>query len=257
LLTTPTPLPRIASATASEPRRGAAVARLTSIAVLAAAGSVTAVAGDGSKSYIFQCELNGKKVTSDRLIPECTNKEQRQLNPDGSLRSIIAPNLTDDERAEKERQEREAEVARVAKNDAVRRDRNLMLRFPNEAAHNKARDKALDDLRISAKSSEARIALLMVERKKLEDEKLFYVNDRVNKPLPSGLRQKLDANEAALEAQKSLAQNQDSEVVRINELYDLELKRLKKLWAGAQPGSLGPVPQPAAPMPTALTTSTK
>jgi hypothetical protein len=97
----------------------------------------------------------------------------------------------------------------------------------------------------------------MAERKNLEDEKLFYQNDRVHKPLPSWLEQKLGANDAALAAQRSLAQNQDFEVARINELYDLELARLKKLWAGAQPGSLGPVPQPSAPMPTALTTSTK
>jgi hypothetical protein len=247
---------------ASELRRCGRAARPAALAALIAAASSGAAAADGARTYIYQCELNGKKVTSDRPIPECINKDQRQLNPDGSLRSIITPTLTDDERAEKERLDREREVERVAKNDAIRRDRNLMQRFPNEAEHNKARMKALDDLRVSAKNSEARIALLMVERKKLEDEKQFYVNDRVNKPLPSGLKQKLDANEASLEAQKSLAQNQESEVARINSLYDIELKRLKKLWAGAQPGSLGPVPGPQAlippaPAPTALKMSTQ
>jgi hypothetical protein len=244
----------------SELRRCARAARPAALAALIAAASSGAAAADGARTYIYQCELNGKKVTSDRPIPECINKDQRQLNPDGSLRSIITPTLTDDERAEKERLDREREVERVAKNDAIRRDRNLMQRFPNEAEHNKARMKALDDLRVSAKNSEARIALLMAERKKLEDEKQFYVNDRVNKPLPSGLKQKLDANEASLEAQKSLAQNQESEVARINSLYDIELKRLKKLWAGAQPGSLGPVPGPQAlipPAPTALKMSTQ
>ena len=169
------------------------------------------------KPYIYQCELNGKKVTSDRPIPECINKEQRQLNPDGSLNQIIPPTPTADETEAIATQKLKEEVDRVARNDAIRRDRNLMQRFPNEAEHAKAREKALDDLRVSAKNSEARIALLMVERKKLEDEKQFYVNDRVNKPLPSGLKQKLDANEASLEAQKSLAQNQESEVARINE----------------------------------------
>ena len=247
---------------ASELTRCARAARPAALAALIAAASSGAAAADGARTYIYQCELNGKKVTSDRPIPECINKDQRQLNPDGSLRTIITPTPTDDERAEKERLDREREVERVAKNDAIRRDRNLMQRFPNEAEHNKARMKALDDLRVSAKNSEARIALLMVERKKLEDEKQFYVNDRVNKPLPSGLKQKLDANEASLEAQKSLAQNQESEVARINKLYDAELARLKKLWAGAQPGSLGPVPGPQAlippaPAPTALKTSTE
>jgi hypothetical protein len=224
-------------------KQAARAALLASLAQLVAAG---ALAADAPKVTIYQCDLNGKKVTSDRPIPECNNKEQRQLNTDGSLNRIIAPTLTDDERAEKERLEREAEVARVAKNDAIRRDRNLMQRFPNEAEHRKARAKALDDIRASAKNSEARIALLVAEKKKLDDEKLFYINDHVNKNLPSQLKQKLDANDAALDAQKSLAQNQDAEVVRINRLFDAELARLRKLWAGTQPGSLGPVPGPQA-----------
>jgi hypothetical protein len=140
-----------------------------------------------------------------------------------------------------------------------------MQRFPNEAEHNKARTKALDDVRSAAKNSDARISLLMVDRKKLEDDKQFYVNEQVNKPLPTFLKQKLDANDAALAAQKSLAQGLDDEVKRINKLYDAELARLRKLWAGAQPGSLGPVPGPqatvapaaASPSPTALKTTSQ
>jgi hypothetical protein len=253
---------------APESRRPVQAVRLMALAglaALAAPGSFGARAAETAKTYIFQCELNGKKVTSDRSIPECANKEQRQLNPDGSLYRIVKPTPTPDEVEDMERKERERLAALAAQNDAVRRDRNLMQRFPNEATHKKARDKALDDLRVAAKNSEARIGLLMIERKKLEDEKQFYVNEQVNKPLPTFLKQKLDANEAALEAQKSLAQNQDFEVVRINSLYDTELARLRKLWAGAQPGSLGPVPGPQAtiapaapaPSPTALKTSSQ
>jgi len=247
---------------AFEARRAASAVRLTGLLVLAAAGASGALAAEGAKTYIFQCELNGKKVTSDRSIPECANKEQRQLNPDGSLYRIVKPTPTPDELEDIERKDRDAKAALAAQNDAVRRDRNLMQRFPNEATHKKARDKALDDLRLAAKSSEARIGLLLIERKKLEEEKQFYVNEQVKKPLPTALKQKLDANEAALEAQKSLAQNQEFEVVRINNLYDIELTRLKKLWAGAQPGSLGPVPGPqtvAAPaaLPATLKTSSQ
>ena len=62
----------------------------------------------------------------------------------------------------------------------------------------------------------------------------FY---RLRKPLPHKLKLALDANDASLEAQRSLVQNQQTEVVRINALYDAELARLKKLWAGALPGS--------------------
>ena len=34
------------------------------------------------------------------------------------------------------------------------------------------------------------------------------------------------------------------ELERINKLYDAELDRLRRLWAGAPPGSLGPAPAP-------------
>jgi hypothetical protein len=242
---------------ASDASRRRFVARLALPAAIAAACSVGAAAAaePTRNNYIFQCELNGKKVTSDRLIPECANKEQRQLNPDGSLNRIIPPTPTADERAEMEQKQRDADAKRVADNDAVRRDRNLMQRFPNETDHNKARAKALDDIRASVKSSEARIALLLVEKKKLDDEKQFYINDHVNKPLPNLLKQKVDANEATLEAQKALVQNQQTEIGRIDRLYDLERDRLRALWKGAPPGSLGPAPGPQAATPIVKTSS--
>lgn len=243
----PTPSPRTVGATAPEPKRRTAARRpllaaawLLAVAVPLAAGAVEPPGG----RTIFQCEVNGKKVTSDRLIAECVHKEQRELNIDGSLKRIIAPTLTSEELATKEQQEREAKADLAAKNDAVRRDRNLMQRFPDETAHHKAREKSLDELRISGKNSAARIALLLGERKKLDEERQFYVNDRVNKPLPAALQQRLDANGAALEAQKSLAQNQGAEVDRINALYDAELARLKRLWSGTPAGSLGTIPGP-------------
>jgi hypothetical protein len=40
-------------------------------------------------------------------------------------------------------------------------------------------------------------------------------------------------------------QDQQLEVGRINALFDAELLRLKKLWAGIAPGSLGPMPSSA------------
>jgi hypothetical protein len=218
----------------------------------AVAGWATAVAfaqPAQQRGFIFQCELNGKKITSDRLIPDCAGKEQRQLNPDGSLNRIVPPTPTADERADLDEKARQAELDRAARNDAVRRDRNLMQRFPNEGEHRKARAKALDDIRASAKISDSRIALLLEEKRRLDLEREFYENDRVRKPLPLTLRQKIDANDAALEAQRSLAQTQEAEVVRITALYNAELARLKKLWSGVQPGTLGPLPGPQPVLP--------
>ena len=234
-------------------RAPANVAGAAALLVLALTLSCGAGAQEkASRSTSYSCIVNGKKLVSDRLIPECSNIEQRELNSDGSLKRIVKPTPTTDEREELERQQLETKMKLAAFNDAVRRDRNLMQRFPNEVAHQKAREKALDDAQVSVKNSDARIALLVQERTKLDEEKRFYVNDRVNKPLPGLLKQKLDANDAALDAQRSLAQNARAELLRINALYDAELLRLKKLWAGAPAGSLGPLPDTRTPAATSV-----
>jgi hypothetical protein len=194
---------------------------------------------------IYSCvDSSGKRLTSDRPIRECHTREQRVLNSDGTVKTILPPSMTSDERADYEARERKESQQQAAQQEALRRDRNLMRRYPNEASHRNAREAALDDVRKSLDRSERRLSDLAGERKPLADEAEFYQG----KPMPAKLRQQMDANDAAVEAQRSLVQNQEAELVRINALYDVELTRLKRLWAGAAPGSMGPLlaPTPAA-----------
>ncbi len=217
-------------------------------ALLAAAGAAHAQApGTKSTAGIYTCiDDKGRRLTADRPIPECSAKEQQVLNRDGSLRAIHPPTLTADERAEKEARERAEKEARAAASDAVRRDRNLMARFPTEAAHKRARESALDSVRLAVKATELRLRDLQAERKPLLDEAEFYQG----KPLPPRLKAAIDANDAAAEAQRAAAVNQELELGRINRLYDAELERLRKLWGGAPAGSLGPLPSNTTPAAT-------
>ena len=188
---------------------------------------------------IYTCiDDKGRKLTSDRPILECNAKEQRILNKDGSTRDVRPPTLTAEEKAEQDARERKANEARLAAAEAVRRDRNLMARYRDEAAHAKARAAALDTVQEAIRASENRLKVLAAERRPLLDEAEFYKG----KTLPPKLKAAIDANDAALEAQRGSAANQEAEVVRIDKLYDAELERLRKLWSGAPPGSLGPLP---------------
>ena len=220
------------------------VTALVSTLALLALGAVGAVGAiHAAQAPIYSCvDASGKRLTSDRPIPECNSRDQRILNPDGSVRSVVPPTPTADERAEREARERQVAAARSEQQDAVRRDRNLITRFPNEAAHAKARSAALDDVRKAVLASEKRMGLLATERKPLLDDAEFYIG----KPLPARLRQQLDANDATTDAQRSLIQDQQTELVRINALFDAELARLRRLWAGAPAGSIG---LPGAAMP--------
>ncbi len=194
---------------------------------------------------IYTCiDDKGRRLTADRPIAECSGKEQQVLNRDGSLKTIHPPTLTAEERADKEARDRAAAEARAAASDAVRRDRNLMVRYPTEAAHNRAREAAIDTVRLAMKASEIRLRELAAERKPLRDEAEFYQG----KPMPAKLRAAIDANDASADAQRNAAANQEAELGRINKLYDAELDRLRKLWAGAPAGSLGPL-SPATPVP--------
>ena len=206
---------------------------------LALAAALPARAAETAPSAsIYTCiDDRGRRLTSDRPIAECTAKEQRVLNSDGSLRSVLPPTLTADERAEQEARGRRLADERAARADAIRRDRNLMQRFPDEAAHQRSREAAIDTILIAIRGSALRLRNLDAERKPLLDEAEFYIG----KPLPFALKAKLDANDAAVAAQRSAMQTQEREQERINRIYDLELERLRKLWAGAPAGSLGPM----------------
>lgn len=207
-------------------------------------------AGAGG-GVIFTCTApDGRRLTSDRPIAECSAREQRMLNPDGSLQRVVPPTLTAEERAVKDARDRQAEIDRLAHLDAIRRDRNLMARYPDEAAHDKAREAALDTVRLAIHASQERIQELASERKPLVDEAEFYKG----KPLPPKLRQQLDANDAATEAQRTAVQSENAELDRINRLYDAELARLKRLWAGAAPGSLADEDAAGNAVPAAKTT---
>ena len=222
----------------------AAVARRPGIEALGLAALLLGASWAATAApSIYSCvDARGKRLTSDRPIAECNSREQRLLNEDGSVRRVLSPTLTADERAEAEAAERRAAEERMARQDAVRRDRTLLTRFPNEAAHQRARAAALADMEKGVLLSQQRGAALARERKPLLDEAEFYQG----RPLPLKLRLALDANDAGVEAQRVLAQNQQAEAVRINASFDAELARLRRLWAGAAPGSLGTLPATSA-----------
>lgn len=214
------------------------VARTAALLLLTAAAGASAQSIP-SAAGIYTCvDDKGRKLTADRPIAECSNREQRLLNRDGSVRGVQPPTLSAEERAEKEARDRAANEARAAQADAVRRDRNLTARYPTEAAHLRGREAALDTVRLAIKSTELRLRDLAAERKPLMAEAEFYVG----KTLPGKLRAAMDANDAAIEAQHSAVSNQTAELDRINKLYNAELARLRALWSGAPAGSLGPLP---------------
>jgi hypothetical protein len=220
------------------PRRlpSACVATALAGVVLACASiGATAQSRAAAAGTIFTCvDDKGRQLRRDRYIHECSDREQRVLNKDGSMREVLPPTYTAEERTEQDAERKKRDEERAAQADAVRRDRNLKARFPNEAAHQRARETALGAVHQAMKASEQRLRDLAEERKPLLNEAEFYKG----KKMPPRLKQQLDANDATTLAQREAMQNQEAEVARINRIFDQELEHLRKLWGGALPGTV-------------------
>lgn len=228
--------------------------RTTSLCLAALWLAGTALAQDVAKPVtgIYTCtDAKGNKLRSDRPIPQCADRDQGLLNPDGSPKGVYPPSLTFEERAEREARERRLAEERAAITDAKRRDQNLLKRYPNEASHQRAREVSLDTVKAAIRATEQRLRELANERKPLLNEAEFYQG----RALPPKLKQQLDANDALAEAQRSATTNQTAELRRVTQAADAELERLRRLWAGVAPGSLGPLV--VTPAPTAAASAPK
>lgn len=238
--------PSISRRLLSRPAAPSALAGLLMLACGFAGTASAQTKPTAPPATIYTCNTpDGRRLTSDRPIPECQSREQRMLNSDGSVKKMVPPAMSPEEQAVADQRKRNEEVQRAAQQDAIRRDRNLLQRFADQAAHQRAREAALDDIREAMQQSEKRLQVLSAERKPMLDEAEFYKGKRV----PMKLQHQLDTNEAASAAQRESIDNQKAEIVRVNKLYDEELARLRRLWAGAAPGSLEarpPVQAPAA-----------
>lgn len=190
---------------------------------VAQASSAPAVAG------IYTCiDANGKRLTSDRPITACIDREQRVLSGTGTTKKVIGPTLSIAEREAREAREREAELVRQRAQESVRQNRVLLARYPDKTTHDISRNQALSSTQSVIDAANARIAELMQERKSLDDEMEFYSKDPSR--APANLRRRIEINTESIQQQQQAIADQRAERTRINARYDAELERLQQLW---------------------------
>src|SRR5260370_15908255 len=103
-----------------------------------------ALCAQASAQAIFTCvDAKGRRLTADRPIAECADREQRELTPSGTVRRKIGPVLTAEEKAVEEEKNRRALEERSRLAEEKRRERALLTRYPDKANHDKERGAAL------------------------------------------------------------------------------------------------------------------
>lgn len=199
------------------------------------------------KGEVYTCvDKNGRRITSDRPIAACLDREQRVLDDMGTERRRIGPSLTEHERAAQEAKRRQEEQERARVADERRRQRVLLARYPNEAAHYEERQASLTQVDEVIAVAQRRIAELRSDRTKLKAELEFYKGDLAKAP-PTLQRQFAENDENTAEQQRFITKQQQ-EKQRISQRFDAELAELRTLWAQQREAAAKwavPTPPPA------------
>lgn len=179
---------------------------------------------------IYTCvDARGRTITSDRPIAACLDREQRELNKAGIVKRVLPPSYTAEERAviESKRKLEDAERARIAEDK--RRDRALLLRYPNQGVHDKEREDAISQIEDVILAVNKRGRTLDELRKEIDTELEFYQGD-VNKA-PPWLKRRITDNAEQMKIQQRFLVEQAQEKQRVTTRFDEELVKLRKLWA--------------------------
>ena len=207
------------------------------------AGLLAAGAGPAVAEGIYTCtDAKGRRLTADRPIIDCIDREQTELSSGGLARRKIGPSLTAAERAAEEDKARRQEEERSRAADEKKREKALVTRYPNRSVHDKERAEALALVDSVTAAAQRRAKELQVQRKFLDGEVEFYQINPAR--MPPKLKRQIEDVDKQLDAQRRFVADQEVEKVRVNARFDEELSRLRALWAQLQ-GTPVPVPVPA------------
>lgn len=186
-----------------------------------------------NEAGIYTCtDARGRTLTADRPIPDCADRQQRELGPSGIVRRTVEPTYTSHEQAERDERARQSAQKAARVMEERRRDRALLARYPNAAAHARERGAAIAQVDAVIDMTRRRMAEIAAERKPLDDELEFYRRDVSRAPM--AVRRRLEDNTASMRTQADLLAGQEEEKRRVNARFDEERERLRQFWPATE-----------------------
>ena len=190
---------------------------------------------------IYTCvDAKGRKITSDRPIAECMDRVQQEISPTGTVRRVLLPPPTKQERAALEEKEKKDAEDRIKVAAEKRQNRALLKRYPDRASHDRERAALLQLVNDAFKTATKRSEDLVGQRQGISTELEFYKSSPGK--APPALKRRLDETDSNIASQKRLLADQEIEKNRITQRFDGEMAKLKTLWdvAAASPVATAP-----------------
>ncbi|MDO5652947.1 MAG: DUF4124 domain-containing protein [Brachymonas sp.] len=183
-------------------------------------------------SGIYTCvDARGNKLTSDRPIAACVDREQRQLNSSGVTKRVVGPSQTAAEAAAAKEREQQAEEERKKAVASKKAQAVLLQRYPNATSHQAAREKAAEEVFVRLREGYEKLASLKTAHQKLAQEMEFYKKSPDN--APATLRNQWQASLDSQKSAETYIEKQRQELLAVHKRFDAELAELQSLWKTA------------------------
>jgi Domain of unknown function (DUF4124) len=189
----------------------------------------------GGTPGIYVCvDAKGRRLVSDQPIPECLDREQREVSASGVTRRVVPASQTPEEQKRLQAKAAEEAAQRAKASEGNKRDRALLSRYPNADRHNQERASQLVLADQVIASIQARSHQLAKDKAPLDSEMEFY--QAAPSKAPAWLQRKMAEHAQRVDSLNQMLVTQQREKDRINARFDEELERLRGLW-GAVPGA--------------------
>ena len=205
--------------------------QLTRARAAAALCAAVWACGVAAQAGIYTCvDAKGRRLTSDRPIAECNDREQKELTATGTVKRTVKPVMTAEEAAREEARLKAEHEERSRVNEERRKDKALLSRYPDKSRHDKERAANLQAVDDVTRAAQKRIAELDKQRVGIDSEMEFYRKDPTK--APATLKRQVEENDANTAEQRRFIAGQDAEKARVNARFDEELVKLRPLWVG-------------------------
>lgn len=192
-------------------------------------GAQAQEARNPATASIYTCrDASGRTLSSDRPIPECSNRAMRELAPAGHLRREIEAPPTPEQLRQREQAEQRRLLQAEQQRLAEARDRALLMTYGNLHSLEVSRKRQLADLQRDIGIVEAR---LTATGKELENAKaeLAAAGSQAS---PAAQRRVEDVSRILSSDAYRLSKLRTEEI-RLNERFDDDAQRLRMLLGDA------------------------
>ncbi len=187
----------------------------------------------GARAQLYVCTTQaGRTLTGDLPPADCWNVPIRELNRDGSVRRVIEPPLTPEQKKKREQDDKKRHALEMAAQEQLRKDRALLETYASEDEIEASRDRTLASRQALIDRANQQLKEFKMDRKRLDDETEFYSK----RQMPDKLKRAIEDNTALQSQQLKAIDDIRADMQRINERYDAELQRFRELvMRGATP----------------------